>query len=338
MASRSRKKQFRGFKRWCLVAVIFLLVCVSLVVWMTFTPMVQTDGQWKEVRVKPGASLHSVANSLARASVIRNAWLFEHLIARRGQFEQGLYRFRTSERPIRIYQRLIRGDWERVRITIPEGFTLDQIGKRLYKANLIDNEAAFLSVAEQAAGDLVPFLQEPLTLEGYLFPDTYIIPVGMETLAILELMHSRQRDVLSKVPNVPTDPTALHRLITIASMIEREAITDRDRPLVASVLGNRLRKGMRLQIDATVQYALGRHVNRVLYSHLRVDNPYNTYRNKGLPPGPIANPGLRALTAAANPALSPYLFYVLGPDRKNHVFTTSYRDHLVAVRKYRARP
>jgi UPF0755 protein len=232
---------------------------------------------------------------------------------------------------------LVRGDFERIRVTIPEGFTLALIAKRLVRLGVIQNEDDFLIPAEENASDFVNGLPKGATLEGYLYPDTYSIPVGFDVNAIIELMHSRQTKVMKDLDS-SLDGTKRHRLLTIASMIEREAVTDRDRPLVASVIENRLRKGMRLEIDATVQYALGKHVNRVMFSHLRIDSPYNTYRKRGLPPGPIANPGRKAIIAAAKPASTPYYFYVLGQDRRNHVFTTTYKEHLIAIRKYRPKP
>ncbi|MEY3601318.1 MAG: hypothetical protein RL169_562 [Armatimonadota bacterium] len=337
MAQSYRKSNIRGIKR--IVASIFLIgivlaICVS---WAAMTPMTSSNGVWVQIRVKPGDTRHKLAATLQSKGLIRSSFLFERLVARRGSYQPGTYRFRSSERPLRIHERLVRGDFERIRVTIPEGFTLALIAKRLVRLGVIQNEDDFLIPAEENASDFVNGLPKGATLEGYLYPDTYSIPVGFDVNAIIELMHSRQTKVMKDLDS-SLDGTKRHRLLTIASMIEREAVTDRDRPLVASVIENRLRKGMRLEIDATVQYALGKHVNRVMFSHLRIDSPYNTYRKRGLPPGPIANPGRKAIIAAAKPASTPYYFYVLGQDRRNHVFTTTYKEHLIAIRKYRPKP
>lgn len=337
MAQSYRKSNSRGIKRFIAGLVLMLVILAIIVNWAALTPMASSNGNWVQIRVKSGDSRHKIAESLSSQGVIRNVWLYEKLVARRGNYQPGTYRFRTSERPLRIHERLVRGDFERIRVTIPEGFTLALIAKRLVRLGLIANEDDFLIPAEENATDFVSELPKGATLEGYLFPDTYSIPVGLDVNAIIELMHTRQTNVLNEL-HLPVAGPQLHRLLTIASMIEREAVTDRDRPLVASVIENRLRKGMRLEIDATVQYALGKHVNRVMFSHLRVDSPYNTYRKKGLPPGPIANPGRKAIIAASKPASTPYYFYVLGLDRRNHVFTTTYKDHLIAIRKYRPKP
>jgi len=337
MAQSYRKSKIRGIKRILASLVLIVITVCICTTWAAMTPMASSNGVWVQVRVNAGDSRHKLASSLQAQGLIRSAFLYEKLIARRGNYQPGTYRFRTSERPLRIHERLTKGDFERIRVTIPEGFTLALIAKRLVRLGLIVAEEDFLIPAEEHASDFVDGLPSEATLEGYLYPDTYTVPVGIDVTAIIELMHTRQSRVLSEL-KVNSDPVKRHRLVTIASMIEREAVTDRDRPLVASVIENRLRKGMRLEIDATVQYALGKHVNRVMFSHLRVESPYNTYRKRGLPPGPIANPGRKAIVAAANPASTPYYFYVLGLDRRNHVFTTTYKDHLIAIRKYRPKP
>ena len=337
MAQSYRKSKVRGIKR-ILASLVLLVIIVGICIsWAAMTPMASSNGVWVQIRVNAGDSRHKLATQLQSRGLIRSALLYERLVARRGNYQPGTYRFRTSERPLRIHERLTKGDFERIRVTIPEGFTLALIAKRLVRLGVIAAEEDFLIPAEEHAGDYVDGLPAGASLEGYLYPDTYSIPLGFDVNAIIELMHTRQSKVLTEL-KVNTDPAKRHRLLTIASMIEREAVTDRDRPLVASVIENRLRKGMRLEIDATVQYALGKHVNRVMFSHLRVDSPYNTYRKRGLPPGPIANPGRKAIIAAANPASTPYYFYVLGLDRRNHVFTTTYADHLIAIRKYRPKP
>ena len=337
MAQSYRKSKIRGVKRVLaslLAAVIIVAIGVS---WAAMTPMTTSNAVWVQIQVKAGDSRHKVGETLDSKGLIRSAFLFEKLVARRGSYKPGTYRFRTSERPLRIHERLVRGDFERIRVTIPEGFTLALIAKRLVRLGVINAEEDFLEPAEQQASDFVGGLPDGATLEGYIYPDTYSIPLGFDANAIIELMHSRQSKLLADL-NIPADSVKRHRLLTIASMIEREAVTDRDRPLVASVIENRLKKKMRLEIDATVQYALGKHVNRVMFRHLKVDSPYNTYRKRGLPPGPISNPGRKAIIAAANPATTPYYFYVLGSDRRNHVFTSTYADHLTAIRKYRPKP
>ena len=337
MAQSYRKSKVRGIKRILASLVLFVIAVGIYISWAAMTPITSANGVWIQIRVNAGDSRHKLASKLQSEGLIRSALLYEKLVARRGSYQPGTYRFRTSERPLRIHERLIRGDFERIRVTIPEGFTLALIAKRLVRLGVIATEDDFLVPAEEHASDFVDGLPTGATLEGYLYPDTYTLPVGLDVAAIIEVMHTRQSKVLSEL-KANLDASQRHRLLTIASMIEREAVTDRDRPLVASVIENRLRKGMRLEIDATVQYALGKHVNRVMFSHLRVNSPYNTYRKRGLPPGPIANPGRKAIIAAANPASTPFYFYVLGLDRRNHVFTTTYAEHLTAIRKYRPKP
>jgi len=185
--------------------------------------------------------------------------------------------------------------------------------------------------------DLDSVIDGPDDREGWLFPDTYRFPVGASETSIAARMLSNFKERVSGplADSVRASGRPLSEIVVIASLVEREARTDRDRPMIAGVIENRLRKGMRLEIDATVQYARGAHAARLLYRDLRVDSPYNTYRHAGLPPGPICNPGLPSLEAAARPARHDYLFYVLGKDGRNHEFSRTYAEHLERIRRIR---
>jgi len=175
------------------------------------------------------------------------------------------------------------------------------------------------------------------TLEGYIFPDTYAFPIGTTARqAIREMVYDFERrwnpDWDEKASGLKIDR---NDLVTMASIVEREARVPEERPVIAAVYYNRLRRGMLLQADPTVQYALGHHVGRVLYKDLAVQSPYNTYVHKGLPPGPIASPGVASLAAAANPATVPYLYFVASPDG-HHEFRMTLDEHTNAVRQVRA--
>jgi UPF0755 protein len=175
------------------------------------------------------------------------------------------------------------------------------------------------------------------TLEGYLFPDTYAFPLGTTARqAVQEMVYDFER---RWKPDWDTKASALkinrNDLVTMASIVEKEARVPEERPVIAAVYYNRLQKGMLLQADPTVQYALGHHVGRVLYKDLAVKSPYNTYINKGLPPGPVAAPGVASLAAAANPANVPYLYFVASPDG-HHEFRMTLQEHTSAIREVRA--
>jgi len=175
------------------------------------------------------------------------------------------------------------------------------------------------------------------TLEGYLFPDTYAFPIGTTARqAVREMVYAFERrwrpDWDSSIAELKINR---NDLVTMASIVEREARLPEERPVIAAVYYNRLKKGMLLQADPTVQYALGHHVGRVLYKDLTIDSPYNTYVHKGLPPGPVASPGVASLIAAANPANVPYLYFVASRDG-HHEFRMTLEQHTSAIREVRA--
>lgn len=174
------------------------------------------------------------------------------------------------------------------------------------------------------------------TIEGYAFPATYTFPDGTTARAAVSEMIARFEQAWRPEWNERLQALALtrHDAVTLASIVEREAVRPEERPAIAAVYYNRLRKGMRLEADPTIQYALGHHTSRVLYRDLDIDSPYNTYRRVGLPPGPIGSPGAPSLAAAVNPAQVPYLFFVAEPDG-HHEFRASFKDHLAAVRDAR---
>jgi UPF0755 protein len=183
------------------------------------------------------------------------------------------------------------------------------------------------------------------SLEGYLFPNTYLIVLDSNPKMIvgqmLQAFKSQVAEPLSSdvVETAGNDGAqarsrALYQAVVVASMIEREAKVEKDRPLISAVIWNRLRKGMKLEVDATVQYALGEHRGRLFYSDLAVISPYNTYRNPGLPPGPISNPGLASIKAALHPANVDYLYYVARPDG-SHVFSHTLEEHNAAKARIR---
>jgi UPF0755 protein len=175
------------------------------------------------------------------------------------------------------------------------------------------------------------------TLEGYLYPATYTFQEGTSArAAVREMVGGFERAWRPEWnPRLQTLALSRHDVVTLASIVEREAVKPEERPVIAAVYYNRLKKGMRLEADPTIQYALGRHTARVLYRDLEIDSPYNTYRRSGLPPGPIGSPGAPSIAAATQPANVPYLFFVAHPDG-HHEFRTTYAEHLVAVREARA--
>lgn len=224
-------------------------------------------------------------------------------------------------------------------VTIPEGFRLYQIAERLEKSNLADkNTFIGLSLEEISEREGIPKRKDVIfDMEGFLFPDTYFIPLSFKEKDIAELMFNRFKQVFSQkyIDRAKELGLSINDIVAIASLIEREAINDPERKTIAGVIYNRLKKGMLLQIDAAVIYANTKgegHLTKVLFSHLKYDSKYNNYLYKGLPPGPIASPGLRSIEAALYPEQHDYLYYVAGEG--GHVFSKSYEEHVVNVKKY----
>lgn len=291
---------------------------------------------WFEV--PRGASLKQVARRLETVGLLRHRWTLlwlGRLRRKAHRIQAGLYLLSPHQTPQEILETLVEGKVPQVRITFPEGWTLRQMAARL-EAQRLGSKERFLEWATQRATTFqVPYLPPGHSLEGYLFPDTYLIPLTLDERGLIERMLRRFQEVIAPLlPAIQQSGRTVHQIVTMASLVEREAKVPEERSLIAGVLYNRLERGMLLQCDATLQYALGEHQERILYRHLTVDSPYNTYKYPGLPPGPIANPGRASLEAAVHPAATDFLYYVARPDGR-HVFSRTYEEHRQAMRRLR---
>lgn len=291
-------------------------------------PGPRTDGP-VTFTVEPGASLSRIAGDLTRAEVIDNPALLKLLARARGtdrQLKAGRYHFDRGQSEALTVAMLVQGGDTGERVTIPEGFTLEQIASVYGRESTVDS-SEFISLARNGA-----FIESlgirASSLEGYLFPDTYDIPWGMPPSEVIRMMVGRLHDILTDEhrKHLNRSEYTLHEVLTMASMVEREAMTAEERPLIAGVLYNRLKMGMLLQCDATVQYSLPEHKDVLLYADLEAQSPYNTYIHYGLPPGPIANPGEGAIMAALYPVKTDYLYYVARGDG-SHIFSRTQQEH-----------
>ena len=279
---------------------------------------------------------------LQHEGLLRSGFAFQVGIRRwglAGKLKAGYYRLAPTMSAREIAEVIASGETATEKVTFPEGFTVKQIAERLDETGLCA-EKDFLAAAVPANVSEIPLPTgnslSAQSLEGYLFPATYVFEYGTEPPALVRAMTQtfRSRVTEGMADDLARSHHMLHEVVTVASMIEREARVEKDRPLIASVIYNRLQKGMRLQIDATVLYALGEHKERITRQDLQVDSPFNTYRRKGLPPHAICNPGAASIRAALRPAKTDYLFYVARPDG-SHVFTKTYEEHLKAIRAIR---
>jgi UPF0755 protein len=281
------------------------------------------------VTIPPGASMRMAADSLAKAGVIHSARMFRVYAFIRGRdrdIKSGTYLLHRDASWNVVLDDLRAGKGLVHIVTIPEGYSLNQIepllasklGVPLDSAQAVANDTALL----HQLGVPTP------TLEGYLFPDTYIFPVGTTGRAAVTAMVRRFEQIWKPEWTARLDTLHLSRneLMALASIVEKEARVPQERPVIAAVYLNRLKHGVLLQADPTVQFALGKHVARVYYKDLDVDSPYNTYRHKGLPPGPIASPGKLSIEAALYPADVPFEYFVAFPDG-HHEFRVDLVSH-----------
>jgi UPF0755 protein len=282
-----------------------------------------------------GTSTETMATLLANAGVLRSRWDF--LLARelnRGRVLQaGEYRFNRAASAMEVMDRIARGDIFYYTLVAPEGKNMFDIAEAASQLKLFTADA-FLAAARDPAAirDLDPGAQ---SLEGYLFPNTYKLGRHSTPEALCRMMTGKFREVWKELGS----GAGVHETVTLASMVEREAKLPQERPLIAAVFANRLRIGMRLDCDPTTVYAAlleHRYRGTIHRSDLDSANPYNTYQHAGLPPGPIANPGIDSLRAALHPADANALYFVARPDGSGgHTFSSDLASHNAATERYR---
>jgi UPF0755 protein len=343
--NRLREQEARaGFVRKLAAAAVFLLACASAVGLYGVTLFRPVTSRHRTVKVRIQAGYAGAA--LERAGVIRSALAFD-LYARwhgdEGKYRSGTYALSPSFSLPQIMRQLKLGPGHSpddiIRVSVPEGFTVRQIAARLEKEGVTDG-TEFLQLALNPDTRLAwtyDFPRPPGPLEGYLYPDTYEFLPNTPAEKVLDpmLLNFSRRFYRLYQHQIAASGSSLHQIVTIASLIEREAKTQEDRPRIAGVLENRLKKSMKLEIDATVLYALGHHKQRVYYRDLLVDSPYNTYRHAGLPPGPIASPGESSLKAALAPEKNDFYYYVASRSG-SHYFTRTLKEHEAAARQARS--
>jgi UPF0755 protein len=320
-------------KRLALILVLCVVGAAGILLYQANLPY-QGFTDEKFIDIAKGTSTKSLAETLEKQGVVRQSWLF--LLARAcspgTKLQAGEYRFDHPSSPFDVLHKIARGDIFYMEVTIPEGQNLFDIAANAAKLKIFTEEE-FLKAAKDPAliHDLDP---KATSLEGYLWPDTYRV---VRTTTAAQLCQAMTRKFRATWKSVGADAD-VHRSVTLASLVEREARLPADRPLVASVFTNRLKQGIKLDCDPTTVYAAlleGRYRGTIYRSDLDSDNPYNTYKHVGLPPGPIANPGLNALKAALTPADTKYLFFVAKPDGLGgHNFSETLAQHNAAAAQY----
>ncbi len=321
--------------RRTLLTLTFVVLCICAALsWWSFSALEPPAAS--KVEIKPGASLIRIANTLADKKIIRSALAFR-LLARLQNHESaiqaGSYAFTSAATPAEILERLVTGDVILTRVTIPEGFNLQQVIDRLVARNLANRESL-----RSAAQDPLLLAQLGIrgsSVEGYLFPETYRFVPGTSEADLLRMMVAEFERQFARLRDQSNQQLPLQKseLVTLASIIQKETGLNEEMPLISSVFHNRLKRGIALQTDPTVIYGIENFNGNLTRADLQRPSPYNTYLNPGLPPGPISNPGLTALRAAANPASTNFLYFVARGDG-SHQFSATLREHNRAVREY----
>jgi UPF0755 protein len=286
--------------------------------------------------VDRGATLSEISKNLKKKGLIKNTFLFEtygKLKKYDRKISEGKHIFETTG-ITSIYAELMNNGFadKQIAVTIPEGFTIEQIANELETKEIVSAKE-FLSIAKTGEGlssqlikDIPIKKASKYRLEGYLFPDTYYFEKDSEPAIVMERMLKRLYDVIASFNGQP--PLSVHEWVTLASIVEREAVLHDERAKIAGVFFNRLEENWKLQACATVLYAIGKPKERLLYEDLDIESPYNTYLNEGLPVGPIASPGKKALEAVLFPQEHEYFFYVIkGDGSGGHNFSKTYSDH-----------
>jgi UPF0755 protein len=329
-------------RRLWVLFILFLMTSAVVSWWfhveMT-TPYYGSAAREIFVEVPRGAGTGAIARMLADAGIVHHRLPFVAYLRWIGaakRLKAGEYRFHSPATPGQIAERLIRGDTYVLSVTLPEGLTAFETAEMIADAGLGKLPELLEDVSR---ADLIRDLDpKARTLEGYLFPETYRFSRKSKSEEILKAMTDQFRLRFERlVAEVPLPPSwTCPGIVTLASMIEKEVRTGSERPLVASVLVNRLRVGMPLACDPTIIYALkltGKYNGNLRKADLGLESPYNSYLHPGLPPGPICNPGEASLRAALSPASSDYLYYVSRNDG-THQFSKDYRTHQTWVLKY----
>jgi UPF0755 protein len=324
---------------------LILLFIVVVGLWLAYGLLLPTaPKQTTYVLLRPGWSTRHIATELKNAGAIRdaNAFLLWHYIGRPRSLKAGEYKFDHPATALNVHQRLVTGDIYKHTVVVPEGFNMFDVARAVESAGL-GSKDEFLKVARSDVSLVSDIDPQAKSLEGYLFPDTYQFTrtqtMGDIATAMVRRFKQDARAIgLLNIAN-SQDPNALnvHRIVTMASIVERETAAPDERPMVASVYYNRLSRNMALGADPSVIYAsllAGQFNGAITRTDLQLDSPYNTYKVAGLPPGPIGNPGRASLQAAMHPAETDFLYFV-SDNNGHHRFARTLDEHSRNVAAYR---
>jgi len=317
-------KDMRDESRTVMKIPVILIKTASLLV--AAAVVFSSFPERRKIEIKPGESVSQIARALQEEEIVCSSLFFMFFLRisdRSTNIKAGTYKFYPRQSYFSIINQLVKGSDIYERVSIPEGFTAEQIAQRLKRKKIIDSKEEFVAFVEEK------------DLRGMLFPDTYRFSKGQNVKTVAGIMKRRFDEVFTEEfkDRAREIGFSVREVVTLASLIEREAGVSEEKPIISDVFHRRLERGIFLESCASVIFALGEHRNRLTYQDLRVDSPYNTYRNLGLPPTPICNPGEESLRAALYPAETDYMYFFSRGDG-THVFSRTYEEHLEEQRKH----
>lgn len=317
-----------------LISIILIIISVFFVMYSKIINNPISVDKDITIGVQEGDTFYGIIDSLNKENIIKGVPFIKLYIIMTGidvDVKPGNHNIEKDITLRELIENLNEEDMNYTSFTVPEGYTVEDIAKKLNDENIVTEEEFIKEVKNY---DLPIYVTKDsnkrYNLEGYLFPDTYILREEYTAKDIIKIMIERFELAISTAisdTGIDINSEDIEEVITIASIIEREAVLNEERKTISSVIQNRIAINMKLQIDATVIYSLGKHVEIVSYDNLEFDSPYNTYKYYGLPVGPISNPGLESIIAAMKPEETDYLFYVLKDD-SSHYFTDNYDDFI----------
>ena len=323
------------------LAILFVMVVAFVIIPLTGSSSYTGErGVPVYFTVRPGMSVSEIGKELYERGIIDSEmkfWWTAKLNGFENKVKSGTFAMQTGMTPRDALEILVYGNTVTIRFTIPEGFSVRDIAQRLDDVGLVKADA-FISLAKTYRP--YPYVEEHenvrYAVEGFLFPDTYEINGEFDAARIMQMMAENFDRRLTKEmrDRAREMDLSIYELVTLASLVEKEAYHEEDRPIIAQIFLKRLRLGMPLQADPTVQYLLDAPKEDLLYRDTEIESPYNTYQNVGLPPGPIASPGTASLMAVLHPADTNYLYFVADRNGNNY-YATNYADHLALVDQVR---
>lgn len=323
------------------IIMTIVLVIIIFCFYFYYELLPPGTGVDKILTIERGQSLSGIAVKLQEEKLIKSAFYFK-LMAKIKRCENkikfGEYKISPKGSAIEVLNQIVEGRIYMHLVTIPEGFTIEQIAERLSMENIVKKEEFLVLAKNNTSIEINSYT--PPTLEGYLFPDSYFFPKGLTAAEVIGAFINKFKEKIiplyEEAKKQNKKLMSLDEIVKLASIVEAEAKLDKERPVIASVYYNRLNKKILLQCDATIQYVLEKRKINIDYNDLSIDTPYNTYLYPGLPPTPIGNPGAASVNAVLFPAKTQYFYFVRNDKAGDgsHIFSKTYEDHLKAIDKY----